>query len=146
MLHSFHFFFHLKFLNGGGKEAGRVKGGFILGGILLYYFINVMLKTLYISGFIVVYVIYFTQRSYYYVMCFSLFLKSYIFGCKKCIFSHSFWPRWLKQTSFYREFNYLHSKVFRFSIFYLFPVKRKQNKQTIAKNCTKTKKMGKTIF
>ena len=72
MLHSFHFFFHLKFSNGGGKGAGRVKGGFILGGILLYYFINVMIKTLYISGFIVVYVIYFTQSSYYYVVFFLL--------------------------------------------------------------------------
>ena len=27
------------------------------------------------------------------------------FGCKKCIFSHTFWPRFFKNTSFCREFN-----------------------------------------
>ena len=47
-------------------------------------------------------------------------------GCKKCLFSHSFWPRWLKQISFYRELNYLHSKNFSFSVFCLFPVKKKK--------------------
>ena len=29
------------------------------------------------------------------------------FFCKKSIFSHSFYPRWLKQTSFYGELNAL---------------------------------------
>ena len=33
-------------------------GGWIFWGILLYFFNNVMINTLYISGFIVVYVIY----------------------------------------------------------------------------------------
>ena len=36
--------------------------------ILLYYFINVMIKTLYISNFIVVYIKYFTHSLYCYVL------------------------------------------------------------------------------
>ena len=77
-------------------------------------------------------------------LCFNLFFPSpekLHFFCKKCIFSHSFWPRWLKQTLFYREFNYLHSIVLSFSTFHLFPVKTTQNKQTITwkrKICKKT--------
>ena len=51
--------------------------------ILLYYFINVIIKTLYISNFIVIYVIYFTHSLYCYVLlCFSLLLKSYNFSTR----------------------------------------------------------------
>ena len=51
--------------------------------ILLYYFINVMIQTLYISNFIVVYVIYFTHSLYCHVlMCFSLLMKSYTFPAR----------------------------------------------------------------
>ena len=59
--------------------------------ILLYCFINVIIKT-YIGSFIVV--------------CFILHIVNIFrffpspeqlhFGGKKCIISHSFWPRWLK--------------------------------------------------
>ena len=70
------------------------------------------------------------------MLCFDVFFspEKLHFGCKKCIFSHSFWPRRLKQTSFYGELNYLqHSKNFSFFLFpSMFPVKTTQNKQTIS--------------
>ena len=71
-----------KFLKGGaGGWAG--DGLIFFLDILLYYFINVMIKTLYISNFIVVYVIYFTHSLYCYVlMCFSLLLKNYNFSAR----------------------------------------------------------------
>ena len=76
ILHNFHYIFFLQWIlknvqKGGPRErAGWVEFFFY---ILLYYFINVMMKTLYISNFIVVYVIYLTHSLYYYVlMCFSL--------------------------------------------------------------------------
>ena len=50
-----------------GVGQGRVEFFF---DILLYYFINVMLKTLYIINFIFVYVIYFTHSLYCYVLTF----------------------------------------------------------------------------
>ena len=61
------------------------------------------------------------------LLCFDAYFPGgkWHFGCKKCIFSHSFWPRWLKQTSFYREFNYLDSH--RFSFFRLPSVSSKNN-------------------
>ena len=49
--------------------------------ILLYYFINVMIKT-YISSFIVVYFIYFTHSLCYVLMSFSLVLKNYKFSAR----------------------------------------------------------------
>ena len=106
--------------------------------ILLYYFIKVIIKTFYISSFIVVYIIYFTHKKKYMKKTFPFSWKMTLcekwhFGCKKCIFSHSFWPRWLKQTSFYRDLNYLHSIAFSFFVFHLFPTKKNiQNKQIIA--------------
>ena len=70
-----------KILNGAG---GLVGGGLIaFFYILLYYFINVMIKTLYFSNFIVVYIIYFPHSLYCYVlMFFSLLLKSYTFSAR----------------------------------------------------------------
>ena len=66
-----------KFLNGGQEQVDFFFYR------LLYYFINVMMKTLYISNFIVVYVIYFTHSLYCYVlMCFSLLLKTYNFSAR----------------------------------------------------------------
>ena len=70
---------------------------FLKGGLnffyILYYFINVMIKT-YIGNFIAVCVIYFTHSLYYYVlMCFSLLLRNDNFSARKIppkIFSHSF--------------------------------------------------------
>ena len=47
-----------KILNGGGSGRGRVDFFFDK---LLYYFNNVMLKTLYINSFIAVYILYFTH-------------------------------------------------------------------------------------
>ena len=103
----------------------REGGGFnFFFDILPYYFVNVTIKKLYIGSFIV-YVLYFTHSLY------CLFFPSpekYTLGCKKCIFSLSFSPRWLKQT-FYREFNYLHSKCLRFFILNQFPVIKTRKKQ-----------------
>ena len=71
----------LNFSKGGGRGAER--GSKFYFDILLYYFINELIKTLYISNFIVVYVIYFTHSSYCYVlMCFSLLLKNYNFSAR----------------------------------------------------------------
>ena len=112
------------FTNGGGAGVGGIFSLLIT---ILFYQCND--KTLYISSFIVVYVIYFTHSLYCCVLVFSPFPEKLTFFCKKCIFSYSFWLIWLKQISFYRELNYLHMKVFNFFIFYLFPVKqtKKQN-------------------
>ena len=50
--------------------------------ILLYYFINIVIKT-YISDFIVVYAMYFTHSLYCFVLiCFSLLLKNYNFSTR----------------------------------------------------------------
>ena len=97
------------FLKCGGKEEGRAGQGWVefFFYILLYNFINVMIKTLYIGSFIVVNVIYFTHSLYSCVLrSFCFLLKNYTF-LQEIIFSHSFWPWWLKQTSFYRELNTL---------------------------------------
>ena len=68
------------FLKGGGQGDG-LEGGLIFFTYLLYYFINVMIKT-YISNFIVVYIMYFTHSLFYYVlMCFSL-LKIFNFSAR----------------------------------------------------------------
>ena len=56
--------------------------------ILLYYFINLMIKTLYISSFIVVYFIYFTHKVH--VDVFFPSPEKLTFGGRKGIFSHSF--------------------------------------------------------
>ena len=67
-----------KILNGVGQ--GGVEFFFY---ILLCSFINVMIKTLHIINFIVVYVMYFTHSLYCYVlMCFSLLLKNYNFSAR----------------------------------------------------------------
>ena len=50
----------------------------------------------------------FTHSLYYYViMSFSLLQKSLTFGCKKCIFSYSFWPRWLKLSNGYTSCSFV---------------------------------------
>ena len=51
--------------------------------IILCYFINVMIKTWYISSFVVVYVVFFTHNLYSCVfMCFSLLQKDYTFSAR----------------------------------------------------------------
>ena len=55
----------------------------------------------------------------WYVFPFSL--KSDTFGCKKCIFSPSFWNRWLKHISFCKEFNCQQCRELQKIIFHLFP-------------------------
>ena len=72
------------FLKGGrGAGEGGPGASLIFFYILLYYFINVIIKTLYTSSFIVVYIIYFTHSLYSCVfMCFSLLLKNYNFSAR----------------------------------------------------------------
>ena len=72
---------------------------------------------------------YFTHSKYCYVtLWFPPPVKLHI--CHyKLIFSHSFWPRWLKQT-FCTELEFLDHHICSFCIFNLFPVK---------KNTTQTK-------
>ena len=71
------------FLKGEARGAGQEWVEYFFFDILLYYFFNVMIKTLYISNFIVVCIIYFTHSLYYYVlMCFSLFVKNYNFSAR----------------------------------------------------------------
>ena len=110
--------------------------------ILLYYFNNVMIKTFYIGNFIIVYVIYFTRSLYCYVLLFFPSLEKLHFFYKKSIFSHSFWPRWLKQISFYRELNALHPRIF-FFVFHLFPLKKNTKHRNIY---IKTRKVRKFFF
>ena len=43
------------------------------------------------------------------------------FGCKNFNISENFWPRWLKHTSFYREFNYQQHSDLQKIIFHVFP-------------------------
>ena len=63
----------IKIFTYGGGGAGDGLDFFYT---LLYYFVNVIIKTLYISSCIVVYVIYFTHSKYCCVlMRFSLLLK-----------------------------------------------------------------------
>ena len=94
-----------------------------------------MIKTLHISSFIVVYVIYFTHIVHIdVVLCFSLLLKSYTFGCGKGIFSHSFRPTRLKHTSFCMEFSRAYNKVFPKNILYLFPEIISQNYKQLNEN------------
>ena len=56
------------------------------------------------------------------------------FFCKKSIFSFSFWPRWLKQTSFYMELNALHTSTY---IFFCFPSVSIKKNAKHKKICTK---------
>ena len=66
-----------KKFNQGGACQGWVNFVFL---ILLYYFINVMIKTLYISSFnVYVIYLYFTPSLYCYVLMFFSLLKSYFF-------------------------------------------------------------------
>ena len=92
--------------------------------ILLNYFINVIIKTLYISSCIVVCYILLI------LLCFDVFFPSpekLTFGCTKWIFSHSFWPRWLKHASFCREFNCLYIKASKKTIVWKCKIFKKQN-------------------
>ena len=123
-IHFFFLWWILKFL-----QIRGARGFFF--DLLIYYFINIVIKILYSSSFIVGYVIYFRKLI---LLCFDVFFPSpekWPFGRNKWIFSHSFWPKWLKQTSFYRELNYLDSQSFSFSVFHLFPLKTTQNKTNI---------------
>ena len=91
------------------------------------------------------YVIYFTHSSSCcFYACFP-FLENYTFGCRKGIFSDSFWPRRLKQTSFCRE---LIAYAAKLSKKYFPPVSRKKNTKlwTIVKKCKILKKTFKNIF
>ena len=73
----------IKFFLKGHSEKCTVGGGVDFFHILLNYFINVMIKTLYISSFIVVYVIHFTHRLYSCVlMHFSFLLENYTFSAR----------------------------------------------------------------
>ena len=75
--HNFLSFFYdgdSKFYKLGGLEGRPGEGGIYFFDIFLYYLINVIIKTLYISSFIVVYVIYFTHSSYWCV--FDVFFSS----------------------------------------------------------------------
>ena len=71
-------------------------------------------------------------------MCFDMFFPSpekLTFGCKKCIFSSSFGPRWLKHTSFCREFNCQQRRVLQKKYFPSVSIKKNNTKpQTIAKS------------
>ena len=78
------------YTNGGGGWGGEA-GGLVGAGrwrvdffdILIYYFINIIIKTLFISSFIVVYVIHFTHSQYCCVLiCFSLLLKNYTLAAR----------------------------------------------------------------
>ena len=69
---------HIEHFLKGGAGWGLVKFFFY---ISLYYFINVMIKTLYISNFIV-YAIYFIHSLYYFVLMFFPSEK-WQFFCKK---------------------------------------------------------------
>ena len=60
--------------------------------------------------------------------------------CKKSIFSHSLWPRWLKQTSFYRELNALQQSM---CIFFCFPSVSSKKIQNIEKYASKREKFWK---
>ena len=62
------------------------------------------------------------------LLCFDVFSpypENDTFGRRKCIFSHSFWPRWLKHRSSCREFNCLYIK----KCFYFPSVSSKKIKQ-----------------
>ena len=75
---------YINFFTNGGWAGGRPgAGGFSFLDILIYYFIYVIIKTLYISSFIVFYVIYFTHSLYcYLMMCISL-LKNALLAARK---------------------------------------------------------------
>ena len=59
------------------------------------------------------------------------------FFCNKSIFSHSFSPWWLKQTSFYRELNALHTRTV------FFPSVSSKKMQNIKKHAKNIKFWGK---
>ena len=82
------------------------------------------------SSFTVVYIIYFTQIVH--IDVFFLSPEKLTFGFGKSIFSHSFWPTWLKQTSFCREFNCVYSKIAQTIIFHLFAEKNNTKPKPIA--------------
>ena len=75
---------------GGTREQAPWVGGFFFY-IFLYYLINVIIKTLYISSFCCcLHYIFYTQ---FILMCFDVFFSSpekLTFCCKKCIFNHRF--------------------------------------------------------
>ena len=54
----------IKIFTNGSVQGGGPSVGLIFFDMLLYYFIYVIIKTLYISSFIVVYIIYFTHCQY----------------------------------------------------------------------------------
>ena len=62
-------------------------------------------------------------------MCFSIPLKIAL-RPQKCIFPHCFWPRWLKQTSFCREFDYLDCHIRSFCVFDLLQLIKKTHEKT----------------
>ena len=116
--------------------GGPGAGGFFFF-ILLHYFINVMIKTLYISSVIVVFIRYFTHIDIVHVDMFFPSAEKLTFGSWKSIFSNSFSHTRLKHTSFCSEFNCVYSKTAPkklFSISFSFQKKITQN----LNNCVKT--------
>ena len=101
-----------------------------------------MIKT-YIISFIVVYIIYFTHSLYSCV--FPFFWKMTLF-LLEIYLPHSFWPRCLKQTLFYRELNALDLYRHSFCIFHLIPVKTIQNIKKYAQKCKILEKRNSNIF
>ena len=78
------------------------------------------------------------------LLCFDVFSFSWKVRLflQETIFSHSFWPRWLKQTSFKRKLNALHRAGIFFFVFPSVSIKKKIKKW---KNrvCIKMWKVGK---
>ena len=62
-------------------------------------------------------------------MCFPIPLKIAL-RPQKCIFPHCFWPRWLKQTSFCRQLDYLDCHIRSFCVFDLLPLIKKTHEKT----------------
>ena len=62
-------------------------------------------------------------------MCFSL-LKNYNFSASLTVFC----PRWLKQTSFYRKLNVLHTRTSIFCFLYVSSQKKYKTSKNLQKN------------
>ena len=134
MSFSFKYFFTMdikNFLKGGTVKwlaRGWVEFFFY---ILLFYFINVIIKT-YIISFLVVYVIYFTHNLYSCVlMCFSLLLKSDTFSARNLSSSTVFdLDGWNKHHFIGNGIPYTRAGIF--FVPHLFPLKKSQNSKKYA--------------
>ena len=74
--------------------------------------------------------------------CIFPFSSKLEFFCKKSIFFHSFWPRWLKQTSFYMELNALDLSRCIIFVFHV-SSKKIKNIKKYARKCKILKKKKK---